>query len=302
MGGLRSLLAASATVLMAAHVIHADDNTPLKQEWLELDLKLAENIARQLRLERQTFHGLRALFQVKDYDDFGFGGRHFNGGRGGGYTSFNVRGFTFNGQLGFARIGFAGSWEERPQIRDQVLKVWRGNGGPALTCEIHSCWFEIGNPEVIQAYKDEVAQHLGPQREVTVPAALRDAYATLMSLDGALYIGPGICGLGGSVLSGKQALDALYGQRRSDLLVNVLRGYNPGGRVYALIGLDQLRRNGHVLSQQVLTTMEKVRNLDIPLSTCWGCIVNQGLTARDAIERFHQGGDAPAFVAPRTRR
>jgi hypothetical protein len=83
-------------------------------------------------------------------------------------------------------------------------------------------------------------------------------------------------------------MNALVEARRIDLVVNVLRGYNPGGRVYALLALQHLGRSGFSVSQSVAATMRRVQNLKVPVSTCFGCFENRGLRAVDAVKWWRE--------------
>jgi hypothetical protein len=99
-------------------------------------------------------------------------------------------------------------------------------------------------------------------------------------------VGMGICGLRGPVLEGKTSIDALVKAGRMDLIENVLRGYNPGGRAFAAIALLKMEERGVKLAPKVKKTIEKVRALDVPITTCSGCIVKSGLKAKDVISTF----------------
>jgi hypothetical protein len=89
-------------------------------------------------------------------------------------------------------------------------------------------------------------------------------------------------------LPGREAIDALVEARRLDLIANVLRGYNPGARVYALLALQRLRHDGLPISPGLASTMQKVQNLKVPVATCFGCIVNHGLRGTDVVKRWRE--------------
>jgi hypothetical protein len=73
---------------------------------------------------------------------------------------------------------------------------------------------------------------------------------------------------------------------RIDLIENVLRGYNPGGRVYAVIALMRLRKKGRELKPDVLSTLKRVINLNIPITMCDPCEVKPERRAKEIIGRF----------------
>ena len=91
-------------------------------------------------------------------------------------------------------------------------------------------------------------------------------------------------------MDGREAIDALVDAKRIDLLENALIGYNPGGRVYAAIELLRMQRMGEKLSEPTRKNIRKVMALPVKLSTCSGCVVLGGLTARDIV-RHHLSND-----------
>lgn len=58
-------------------------------------------------------------------------------------------------------------------------------------------------------------------------------------------------------------------------IVDVLRGCNPQGRVYAFEAVISLQKEGKIsLSQDQKSLLRTVYNLEIPILTCHGCIVS----------------------------
>ena len=119
-----------------------------------------------------------------------------------------------------------------------------------------------------------------------IPDDLKSNYEFLISPMNNPYVGDGACGLGGSNLQGRIAIDALVNAKRIDLIENVLRGYNPGGRVYAMLALLAIKEHGERLREATMLTLKKVINLPVQVSTCEGCIVNRGMTAKDVIRYY----------------
>ena len=56
-----------------------------------------------------------------------------------------------------------------------------------------------------------------------------------------------------------------------------MRGYNPGGCIYAAIALLKMEQGGLHLEPEITGTIEKVGALDIPIAACASCIVKTGL-------------------------
>ena len=87
-------------------------------------------------------------------------------------------------------------------------------------------------------------------------------------------------------MEGKTSIDALINANRIDLIENVLRGYNPGGRIFAAIALLRMERKGLKLEPEVTSTLNKVVNLDVPAATCAGCLVFSGRRAKSIVAEF----------------
>jgi hypothetical protein len=115
-----------------------------------------------------------------------------------------------------------------------------------------------------------------------VPSVLKDDYEYLISPGENSVVGNGGCGYGGMTPPGKLAIDALVKANRLalvkanrlDLIENVVRGYNPGGRVYAALALVAIEKQGSPLTDDTRATIEKIRQLDIMIDTCSGCIIS----------------------------
>jgi hypothetical protein len=147
--------------------------------------------------------------------------------------------------------------------------------------------------EIVTAYRRAVASQLGLLSDAQVPDGLKKHYEYLISPFETTLVGPGACGLPEpdrsiKPLPGREAIDALVAARRLDLIVNVLRGYNAGGRVYAVLALQRLRRAAAPLQAGVAATMQRVLNLKVPVSMCFGCIVNSGLHASEIVKRWRE--------------
>ena len=106
-----------------------------------------------------------------------------------------------------------------------------GSPGPWSTA-----WAVFRGP-AYNAALEQVASLLGPQRDVTIPEDLADPYAVLLSATVDLPVGRYCFG---EVPRGLTAVRALRDAGRVDLLRNVLRGLNPGGRYYAARALREM--------------------------------------------------------------
>jgi hypothetical protein len=269
---------------------------PLNIEYLSDDLNGVGRLGKLVPLERLSLADIPTVIgadRPERDDDTGFGGRLIEVAKGHGYVTVRFRGFAFNGRLAWARVSAEAYPSRWATIRDGVMKAWEGGGGPPYSCTENECFHEWRQREVLGAYKESVALQLGRQSNVEIPVALKEHYEYLTSPFELTLIGVGACGLPSpdepsKPLPGREGVDALVAARRIDLIVNVLRGYNAGGRVYAALALERLNRDGVPLPAGVAATIKKVRDLKVPVSTCFGCIVNSGLHASDILKRWRE--------------
>ena len=278
-----SVMAGSAAAL-------GQKKEPLNHEWLRKDTEGVGMLLKLMPVERQNIDALKETLKEGwsiDDENLGFGANRTAFRKGYGYCSVNADVLTFKGDVGYYEVSVSCSSKEWSSIRDAIITAWRQGGGNVEFAEAdgklsHQERFE----SVFSAYYRAVAGELGEMKPVDVPTELKDAYEYLTSPMNNSYVGEGACGYGGTIPEGKSSVDALVDSRRIDLLENILRGYNAGGRVYAAIALTRMVRKGAALSPETRATLEKVINLDVPVSTCSGCIVDSGSTARDVLKRF----------------
>jgi len=276
------LLLSFCLLLLCAHVSVAQKKKePLRADWLAMDIANLERLLPQLNQhEPLTIAALEKIFDSPGSNNhfdwigrdkrLGYGAQTFVFSKSGGYTSFRVTGFVFNGAIGNYSItlhSLAG-W---PRIRTVLVDTWKRNGGPEFTEAEDGLRLKREFASVIAGYKKAVADQLGEMSPVNVPAHLKDEYELLIALGKNSVVGQGGCGYGGLTPPGKEAIDALVKANRLDLLANALKGYNPGGRVYAAIAFTEMQRNGVKLPDDTLATLELVRNLDLLVESCEGC-------------------------------
>jgi hypothetical protein len=264
----------------------AQKSKKLEVEWLARDVKAVELISTLMPIENQSIDSIRSILGVNtggEEEDLGFGARRFSLGKGNGYTSFYVDAFTLNGAIQYYEVGVRSSSDSWPQIRNDIIKTWKRSGGPEFLESEDGLAYRKTLDVGFQVYKHAVAAELGELKAVDVPADLKDYYDELISPLNNSIIGFGGCGYGGVVPQGKLAIDALMKANRTDLIENVLRGYNPGGRIYAALALLSLKKQGLHLSSETKKTLDKIKSLDIKIETCSGCIVTHR-TAKEILE------------------
>jgi len=277
------LLLSFCLLLLCGHISVAQNKEPLHADWLATDVENIERILPQLKQnEPLTIATLEKIFaspgadQILDWRGkdrrLGFGAQTFAFSKSSGYTSLRVTGWVFNDTFGKYTIDLSTSSDSWPMIKSVLIDTWNRNGGPEFTEGKYGIHHDREFADVIADYKRAVADQLGEMQPVKVPPRLQNYYELLISLEHNSVVGQGGCDIAGVTPIGKEAIDAIANANRIDLIANILKGYNPGGRVYAAVALTAMHRKGIKLPSEVLSVLELVRNLDIKVETCDGCL------------------------------
>lgn len=279
-----------ASINSALVLAQNEKEEPLNPEWVRRDVQGVAVLMKLTPIENRNIEVLKKQLKDQwsvDEDWLGFGAKHVNIGKGYGYSSVYIDVLTFENKIAYYEIGVrvSGSrnWEE---YRQKIIDAWKQSGGPKYTEKEHELTYQRKYDNVFAAYYQVVAGDLGGMKAVSVPAELKEAYDYLISPLNNSYVGEGICGLDGPVLEGKTSIDALINANRVDLITNVLRGYNPGGRIFAAIALLRMKREGLRLDPDVTATLNKVAHLNVPVTTCFGCLVFTGRKAKSVVKQF----------------
>ena len=246
---------------------------PIRADWLGADVANIERLLPQLKhSEPLTLEKLTTIFgHDPRTTDLGFGGRTFAFSKASGYTYLRVNGFAFNDTIGSYEISLdCSSWSK---VSSVLTDAWKRSSDLEFTEWKYGISHEREFPDVIAGFKTAVSTQLGELQPVIVPSHLKDAYESLVSLRNNSVIGPGPCGFAGTTPQGKRAVDTLVVANRLDLIGNILKGYNPGGRMYAALALIAMQRKGTELPPDLLQALDVIRNMDIQLETCLGCII-----------------------------
>lgn len=242
---------------------------PLNEEWLANDFKSMELISLLASPAPLTAQKIIDILDVPDKDgaeeDLGFDATRFNVAKGHGYTSLTVEAFVLKGTIGFYKLELHASPDTWPRIRERMIELWKQNNGPTFEEAASGIVHTECDESILRKYRAAVSAQLGEMNAVQVPAELKKSFDSLtqpMEID---------C-VGGS--DGETAIAALVKAERFDLLENVLRGFNPNGRIYAAMELLRLSKEGRlVLSADILAVIATIRNLDIEITRVRGCIV-----------------------------
>lgn len=236
------------------------------------------------RLRLGDLHQLGAFF---DGPDIGFGARRFHVRNVGDDRNLRLEGVMFQQRIFHVRLAISRAALRWSEEKLRTLRQWKEYGGPAFECTEFECAFEVEDTQTLGSLKNRVAKHLGEQTPIDVPKEIESAYRYLL-----LPYESGViaerCGIAGTPTPEHVAIHALFEKGSLATIINVLKGYSPEGRIYALILLTQLQRTGMRLDPDVLTTMEKVRSLPVKVASCSGCVITESVTAADILTKWIQ--------------
>lgn len=261
-------------LLLCANAALAQKQEPIRADWLAKDVALIERLLPQLNpTEPLTIAKLKTIFGDKFSEtELGFGGRTFAFSGAGGYAYLQVSGFAFNGEIGSYKISLE-SYLFWPTVSGLLTDAWKRSSDLEFKQGKWGLYYDREIPNVLTDFKRGVSSQLGELQVAAVPADLNDAYEELVSVGNNSIVSPFECGFALVTPPGKKAIDALVKAERIDLIGNILKGYNPGGRVYAAVALIAMQRKGTELPQDLLRALEFVRAMDFEITTCQGCLM-----------------------------
>lgn len=248
------------------------------REWLARDIALCDKVKAILPAKPTRFadfyaavHALRPGSDPKPPAgrDIGFGGATHLFQFHGGHATIELRVLVFDGRIALMRAEYLGLTRDKwKSLKNELLPHWPANTRDEADGPI----WNFVDPSAFDAFESNVHQALGARAEAKVPPALAADYELLTDPLNDLRFGT-LCGDGGDKPDVRIAIEHLMGMRGGDWLGNVLRGDNPVGRVYAaeaLLATQGIAR----LNQRDRDTIDAIRKLNIPISTCDGCEVS----------------------------
>lgn len=112
--------------------------------------------------------------------------------------------------------------------------------------------------------------HLGVFQRMKLPKEYANAYRVLTDPKEELIFGD-VCGVGGEIPPGGLEYTRLNKLGRKDVFLNILKGPNIVGRMYALKGLYELQTSGITLTKEESELVEKVLQIPVMFESCSGC-------------------------------
>ena len=254
----------------------------LVKEWIKEDVEGVSSILELIPFEQQDLERVKARLR-KDWHveetDLGFEGKYLELEKGRGYSKDYVHALIYNGQVAQYEAGIESYSEEWSQIKRQIKEQWKANEGPEITEDEHGIVFKRILSAVLEKYKTNVSASLGPLSATSVPPEFLKDYTNLIDpAQNATLSGT----------HGNEEIETLASAKRTDLLENVLRGYNPGARVLAALALLDLKKSGLQFSQRTDMAIDAVMNLNIKLHACVYDMCSY-VTAKEALRWFDSG-------------
>lgn len=283
-----TLFIAGMFMFSAAASAQTTEDEPFNSKWLQNDIEGVRFLVRLAPVENRSIPELKKRFEAItentswfDESNLGFGARRVKLNMGLGYTTIYIDFLLFRNRIVHYKIGANISKKVATTEHGTAMKrVWKENGGPAFAERDHELIFEKDYPEVWKAYSKFLAARLGRQNDVPVPEELKTSYALLLNPFENSSISVVYCD------DAKPAIGALERAGRTDLIENVLRGYNPGGRIYSAIALLRMKRKGKKLSAATQRSINRILTSDAEASTCHGDTGVTGLRAHDIVWKF----------------
>lgn len=258
----------------------AQNSEPLEKKYLDKDMEALKLLSRLVPPINRSLESISKVMGPAAFeDDRGFGATDYTFGIGNGYTSLSVYAFFYKDKV----IRYKVSVYYPKEVKPIIINAWKQNTDVNFKETKDHLYYEESFPEVLEDFKKEVTRELGNMKPVNVPADLAESYKYLISPTENSAFGYGGCGYGGSILQGRKAINLIVKANRIDLLENILRGHNPGGRVYAALSLLEMEKQGLKLSFDAQNGIRKISDLNIKIETCSGCIISHN-TAKQLIE------------------
>ncbi len=261
----------------------------LDPDYIEMDVRGVKFLVSLTPIEDKSLEELRRRFETEgeyryaswsDEEALGFGARRVKLKMGLGATMIYIDLLLFANRIVRYELGADVSKQQWRDNSEKLIEAWKDGGGPPFTQIGTKLIYEKEFPNVRAAYYAQVERQLGPIKPALIPQNLKSAYALLINPLENSRISMVACD------EGKPAIDALEDAKRIDLIENVLRGYNPGGRIYAAISLLRMKRSGKKFSRATKSAIAKVVALNADTGTCRGHTGINGLKARDIVPEY----------------
>ena len=143
--------------------------------------------------------------------------------------------------------------------------------------------------EQFNKFRELHEQAFGKFQEVEIEHSIKEDYLKLLDPNQDLFYGDK-CGRGAIELNLRKAIEKLIEQKQIVLISNVLKGYNPAGRAFAIEALLRIKNeNNQMLDEEIQSLLKKIKNKysSISIEFCYGCF-GEIITYKDIFQNFEK--------------
>lgn len=261
----------------------------LRQDWIKLDSVIYRNLINtlasdNLSKDKDSFFKNFKKLNI-DKKDLGFGLTLFECVQYGGYATARFEILVYENQIIKYKIGYD---DDDTRIVDYLLK--KDNSLKLKTAKLKNSdspyEYNFIDSLKYQSFQKRVAENLGELR-LKIDTTNRDFQSnfTILTEPTIEYAFGSSCGFGGVDPIGRKAINYFASfKNNADIFRELIKGYNPEGRIYAIEALLNLAMNKKiVLSKEDKQVIKKVLSLKIPIYECSGCI-HMNSTASEVLD------------------
>ena len=258
-----------------------ENSNKMNESWLLEDKESIINLLKSIQIIEKGivpfFKGLEYL-DVREERNILHKTFQYEATQGGGYVSFWIKVAAFKDKIAIINIESYVNDNDYLNIvlqRDNNLKqlfekYFHYNGGYEK-----KYIYKYTNKELYAEMKTEFAEEFGGYKEVEAISKYSEDYELLLSPLNILDFGE-ICYESAVKPNGRIASDKLMDNNKTDLLNNILRGYNPEGRLYAMQALLILaNKKKYTLGKSDVDVINKILKQKIDIKICNGCMVSK---------------------------
>ncbi len=257
----------------------------LQEEWLELDRVVVESLVKALSAEC-THVGCLASMLVGVHESkgesLGFSAQRRAFSQFGGYVTARTIVISYKKRIAALEVEVVVSkrqliidkiFTENAQLKRDFWEFFqekKHEGEDRVVLR----YFKL-KPQEFGPMEKAVAAKLGKPDKLEPPKELAEDYDFLF-YPTRVYDYGWSCYYSGEKPVGREAMDRLVEKKEVALIRNILKGYNPVGRLYAMEALHTMSLKGeYSLTKQDKRLFETVLGLSTPVRYCEGCIVSR---------------------------
>lgn len=256
------------------------------------DIKGIQQLLLQFPFQTREIEKINSIF---DYDDIkveklGFDGSILYLQKSLGYSNITIILFAYKTNIFHYDIRLTKNLKLQTNdlvwvaLQDKLGEYWIQQSGPKYEYTQYGFKYEKQIDNTLLDYKKHINIELGEFKTLNVAKNVREIYHILTSPYENSIVGQG-CDAGGSSPEEKYAMETLIKHKQIKVIENILKGYNPGGRIYATIALLALKKKGIKLNKEVENAINKVIEQDVTILTCSSCTTYKSDT-KFAIKQF----------------